>query len=1258
MPVEQLYDQFADLKSLESQKTKVVGIFTEIKNGIKELNGLGVRISGATGIKELNGVSKDYQKIAAQLADAQKRLADQEKELDSLRDKSAAKTKILTSEQALLNQQTSERNSLVKLQAQLENSVVGSREHAATSIKILEHQQKILNTTTESGKKKYAELSAEIVKQKTIIANSDPYKKLITQFEAAAREAKNLAAQYGVLDPRAQAAAKSANDLANKLKTIDEGVGQHQRSVGNYAKAWDGVKESIKSALTGLLAYVGAREIFGFLKDSVNEFAELQKNIFIFHQLVKNISDEKTFQRLQGEIEDLHKEFNFLNRADITHVFEQLIAYGKLTETQFKELLPIIINYSTYSGKSLEESTAVIVKALEGGKRGVREFGLEVSTNNTVTQNLAIILEQLGPKLKKVGEEFKTTVAGGLAAAKERLREFKEETGSWLTTAGADMLNWLDKASDNFKLFINRITQAKVYGADMMRTDSAKAKVDQQELERLTVLLGNINKQVIANKDSEKGLAFYLGEQARVMGEIANINLKIRPLVLPPDAHKPGYKEPILGTGDPNADLNKPRATPPEDFGKDVARLQKELNQLLHELNKLRLQDEIDTNNEILSNTQNVYKDRLNAAEGYYDKSKLLLQENLQYELQANTDAIDEEKRQVELKLNKKGRNELTIKQREDLNKELELLTKKEAANEVLIREKYSIDTLKLEKTYEKQFTDIYQFESDRRRKIREDEQKFTESHQRSIQEVNIGDIQNQYSIAQKVVDQHFLKNELSQRQYDATTKALNKALQLDLIQEDIKYTEAYIAQTKIRQQADEQEIESKIQRLAVQASIEKDPVKRNADFSIIKQAEEDLKNLRITDNDKIANSEEKLAALRIKFDAEAREEIIKSQEQIKEGWKNVREEALKGAEDIILGSITSQKNAIQDQIDKIDELKAADEDRVNHSTRSEEQKAAAIHNIETKAQNDKEALARKQRQLDVKSAIFQRAFQIFQINIEAIKTVQAIVASASAAYAKSAAAFAALGPEASFTIAAIEKAAILKEIAPVIASAAIQIAGIAASPVPHYAEGVGEVAKKEDKKLLTGDSHKGGASVIGERKDKIPELVEEPSGKTYIVDKPTLFKNLPKGTRVLPLTIENKREITKEKEIVKNNVAAYKNGIGQLNFVSERNDSRTAIIRSMQSFYSKPVTTYSLKNLSHVLNNSSHVLNSVIGDMFTSTKIPEIRAAPIVNIHEKESKDEEILQELKELNKKPPILIINQTPIETTPYYQQHMKY
>src|SRR6185312_4967494 len=86
----------------------------------------------------------------------------------------------------------------------------------------------------EQNKAKTKELQEEA---REAAGLNDAYKKLMLQYQEAARAAKNLASTPGADPKEIQAANAKANSLATQLKAIDAAVGQHQRNVGDYIGA-------------------------------------------------------------------------------------------------------------------------------------------------------------------------------------------------------------------------------------------------------------------------------------------------------------------------------------------------------------------------------------------------------------------------------------------------------------------------------------------------------------------------------------------------------------------------------------------------------------------------------------------------------------------------------------------------------------------------------------------------------------------------------------------------------------------------------------------------------------------------------------------------------------------------------------------------------------------------------------------------------------------------------------------------------------
>lgn len=157
---------------------------------------------------------------------------------------------------------------------------------------------------------------------------------------------------------------------------------------------------------------------------------------------------------------------------------------------------------------------------------------------------------------------------------------------------------------------------------------------------------------------------------------------------------------------------------------------------------------------------------------------------------------------------------------------------------------------------------------------------------------------------------------------------------------------------------------------------------------------------------------------------------------------------------------------------------------RINGSTVAEQEKAAMITRLNAQKAASEEQLARKEREEKVKNAKLDKEINIARIVIE---TALAVVHE--------------LSTGDPYT-------AIARAIA-VGALGAAELAVAIATPIPSYGEGVKD--KATDGPGLVGEKRVNG------RYQK--ELVEMPGQKAFVVDRPTIFGNLPAGTNITPLT-------------------------------------------------------------------------------------------------------------------------------------------
>jgi DNA repair exonuclease SbcCD ATPase subunit len=192
--------------------------------------------------------------------------------------------------------------------------------------------------------------------------------------------------------------------------------------------------------------------------------------------------------------------------------------------------------------------------------------------------------------------------------------------------------------------------------------------------------------------------------------------------------------------------------------------------------------------------------------------------------------------------------------------------------------------------------------------------------------------------------------------------------------------------------------------------------------------------------------------------------------EELKAKYRELGEE-IKGAfEALLLGNADRDQARIQEQMDNLDKRKAKEIEVVNSSIMSEEKKAEEINRIEARAQSQREALERRQRQIEAEKARFQRAMQIASVVANTAEGVTAALTSKPP------------NVPLSIVVGAIGAASLVK---------------ILATPIPGYWTGVDHAPE-------------GYAQVA----EKGRELAVDPSGQMVMYEKPTVTY-LKEGTTI-----------------------------------------------------------------------------------------------------------------------------------------------
>ncbi|UXO94056.1 hypothetical protein Pan5_14 [Pseudanabaena phage Pan5] len=239
----ELVDEIIDIAAIEQQKKTALSALKQIKEAINSLNGLSLQAKvpdqgyaqTAKNVKELIALSgkykqsiKDEERAALALARAKKLEAD-----------AAEKTSRAKKNEA---------------QARKTNAQAAQAEQKAAE-----------GTARASEREEKSRTKANNANREAQRA----YKSLVREYTILRKVAEDYGASLGVNSKQYIEAAKRADELNNRLKAIDKGIGNSQRNVGNYASGFNGLSNSFNQITRELPAFTNSVQT-GFLAISNN----------------------------------------------------------------------------------------------------------------------------------------------------------------------------------------------------------------------------------------------------------------------------------------------------------------------------------------------------------------------------------------------------------------------------------------------------------------------------------------------------------------------------------------------------------------------------------------------------------------------------------------------------------------------------------------------------------------------------------------------------------------------------------------------------------------------------------------------------------------------------------------------------------------------------------------------------------------------------------------------------------------------------
>jgi|688.fasta_scaffold03130_24 hypothetical protein len=232
------------------------------------------------------------------------------------------------------------------------------------------------------------------------------------QVQGLLRELHKVEKQLDAMGNKATIAGSKMSGIMDKVG----GLGQSVMAGFGLGLGTFGVE-----ALIGQLTQLGSA--------AVQEFEAAERTTRLLQGTLQNLGQEQYFDGLMREANQLAQTFGYLDNDDIVDAQQKLLTYGKLTRQEISSLLPIIIDFAARTGKDIPSATELVIGALEGQGRQLKQYGINLKDAETFTERLALVQGTLGEKVKGAAQDFMQSSEGIKAAAEQQKANILEEYG-------------------------------------------------------------------------------------------------------------------------------------------------------------------------------------------------------------------------------------------------------------------------------------------------------------------------------------------------------------------------------------------------------------------------------------------------------------------------------------------------------------------------------------------------------------------------------------------------------------------------------------------------------------------------------------------------------------------------------------------------------------------------------------------------------------------------------------------------------------
>lgn len=350
-----------------------------------------------------------------------------------------------------------------ELQKTIKDANVTQKEGQDLIIENTKHVEKIQRELLKTQKdkieveKKLEQLTREQVKtqqqrEKSIQKEKDAVDALNKTVREAERLYKNLYLTKGKDDEATKKAFANATNLKKQQDDLNRSMGRYTDNVGKYGSAiTDSFSGLVKGITIGSLISSAIQSTAGVIKDFVNgatdAFKESEHQAHLLKFAVTDIGKEglKGFEELTKQAEELMGAFD---DEEIKKAQVALINYG-LSVEQTKKLIPLLLDTSIQTGRSLDEVATSALRGIEGQTKALKPLGVAFTDTGNKTENFNILLDKLS-KFSGAAEASLETETGQIKALEIQLKESQEVMGKSTIKLQLLWIEWKKAAIDTF----------------------------------------------------------------------------------------------------------------------------------------------------------------------------------------------------------------------------------------------------------------------------------------------------------------------------------------------------------------------------------------------------------------------------------------------------------------------------------------------------------------------------------------------------------------------------------------------------------------------------------------------------------------------------------------------------------------------------------------------------------------------------------------------------------------------------------------